>query len=433
MRHERAALHALAILAAAFLMSGCGAKAPEGQRRLVVWSSAKELEGIIGRCAGTPALAGTGVEFEYKTGDDYRALLSQALSDGSGLPDIIAVDSAWVREFADSGRCADLGALKGAFGDDYPFVVDSGRDSKGRVMALSWEIAPGGYFYKRSIAKKYLGTDDPAKIQSLISDNAKFMATAEALKTKSSGRAVMVASLGDVFRVFKASRKDGWTRDGALVIDPAMVMLLDQAKLLRESGYEAGAAQMDQAWFKGLGGETRSPDGRSVEVLGYFLPAWGLERVIKPNAAAKGPGAPGDWALVQGPVPYSWGGTWLMVNASSKSKAQAMRLVSYVCCDRGFQEGIARDTGRPVSNRKAMQKLREGYSDPFLDGQNPMGVYDSVAAGLNGNLSSAAGTELDGLWQAQLAAFVSSEKDVQTAISDFKAEAKAALPGLRIE
>jgi hypothetical protein len=122
-----------------------------------------------------------------------------------------------------------------------------------------------------------------------------------------------------------------------------------------------------------------------------------------------------------------------MVNASSKSKAQAMRLVSYVCCDRGFQEGIARDTGRPVSNRKAMQKLREGYSDPFLDGQNPMGIYDSVAAGLNGNLSSAAGTELDGLWQAQLAAFVSSEKDVQTAISDFKAEAKAALPGLRIE
>jgi hypothetical protein len=54
----------------------------------------------------------------------------------------------------------------------YPVEIGS---YNGRVYGMSWQTTPGALFYRRSLAKKYLGTDDPTQVQMYLSDLPKFL------------------------------------------------------------------------------------------------------------------------------------------------------------------------------------------------------------------------------------------------------------------
>ncbi len=426
----------VALLLFILALSSCRGFSGEPEK-LVVWSSSMDLAEMIDYYKEMRHIdpAKLQIEFVYKNGEDYTRELEEAVSNGQSSPDIFAIDSAYVKKFVESGRCLDLGGLKKAASGNFPYTLDIGKDSQGRLMALSWEIAPGAYFYRRSIAKKYLGTDDPAKIQSMISSTERFMETAEALKQKSAGQAAMIASLGDLYQVFKAGRKDGWVRADKLIIDPIMIMLLEQSKTMRTAGYDAGQTQMDKAWFDSLRDELRAKDGSSRQVLGYFLPAWGLDLILKPNALSRDGkrSSAGDWAMVQGPIPYYWGGSWIMANASTPSKGQARALIRFLCTDPIFQERWAREKNKPVSSVKVMEKLKKNYVEPFLNGQNSFAIFSQVASGLTGKNATESGPFIDGYWQKQLGSFVRGDKDIQTVITDFKTEVKANIPELQVE
>lgn len=426
-----AALSALAALTLAF--ASCGESRP---RALTLWSSTRELgEYVEFYREKFPAKAARfEIEIVQSDPESYEDLLLAALR-GQAAPDLFVAEAAQVKRLAESGLCLELSGLGKRRDEAFPYVIDAASDSGGRLFGLAWEISPGAYFYRRSIAAKYLGTDDPSKIQSLIQDNGRFLAAAETLKQKSAGKAVMIPSLGDLYQVHKAGRQDGWVRGGRLVIDPAMILLLEQSKAFYASGYTGNQSQMGEGWFAALRGELRGPRGEGVEVLGCFLPAWGLETILKPNSLSSDgrSDSSGDWAMARGPVPYFWGGEWLMAAASGKNKGTASRLLRDLCSDPALLALWARERGRPVSSAKAMEEAKKRYSDPFLGGQNAMASYASIAAAVNGKNLSGIGPEIDALWQKQQSAFVVGDKDVQKAISDFKAEVRGRFPDVQTE
>ena len=54
--------------------------------------------------------------------------------------------------------------------DMIPYVDELSRDKEGDIRGLSWQSTPGGFWYKKALAKEYLGTDDPDELAAMLSD-----------------------------------------------------------------------------------------------------------------------------------------------------------------------------------------------------------------------------------------------------------------------
>jgi len=288
---------------------------------------------------------------------------------------------------------------------------------------LSWQVCPGAFFYRRSLAKKYLGTDNPVEVQKKFSNLDQFLQTAKLLKEKSGGKCVVISSLGDLVYPFLSMRTQPWIIGGKLVIDPAVEKCMDFIKDIRSNDLDGKIGQWSDEWFAGMKGELKDQSGNPLETFGYFLPTWGLHYVLKTNA----PKTSGDWAMIQGPVSYSWGGTWLAASAKTQNPNAAKELISYLTTDNSLLEAWAKDTGDVVSNTEVTNKIKNNYKEPFLGGQNHYAAFADMAKSVNGKLLQ--GTDeivyrlfIDALW-----AYVNGEKTKEQALDDFRTKAAESL------
>jgi multiple sugar transport system substrate-binding protein len=308
-----------------------------GKTVLNVWSFTNEIN--------TMAIAFEGkhpdVDVVYTmipmTNGEYQTKLKAAIGTAD-TPDVVALESAFVKEYVEADFLADLGSLlpDAKAAKTYPFVTDVGTDAAtGVIKAYAYQATPGAVFYRRSLAKEYFGTDDPTEIQALMADFDKFVAMAAVVKEKSGGNTYMVSSSGDFQNPFFANRAQPWVVDGALVVDPMVEKYVETAKLFRDNGYESQAQQWQEGWFAGMNDSLVDANGNPKQVFSYFLPTWGLPYVLAPNAkSADGAhDTSGDWGVVTGPLPYQWGGTWLGAMAESPKLELAKEFIRFCTLD----------------------------------------------------------------------------------------------------
>lgn len=369
------------------------------------------------------------VRLVIKSAGDYPNLLKQILQGGqtADSPDVFVLDIVYAKLFTESNWAADLSSLQGAATSAgmFPYVQDIGKDSKGRLKALSWQSTVGGFYYRRSLAKQYLGSDDPQKVYEAVKDLSAFRATAEKLRQKSGGSVSLISSRNELQFALLYSRQNAWIKDGALVLDPNVNTLLDISKEFYDNKYEARIpALYTTDWYSTMR-DAYKLDGQTQYVLGYLLPAWALSNHFIPNAkSADGSGKStiGDWALTQGPVDYIRGGSWLAVNASSPNKAEALKFVQTVTTDLDFMVAMAKEKGDFTSSEKVNAKLGSGYKSEFLGGQNPFEIFNALAKKVKASsLVSPYDKEINALFAEQLAQYSTGKKDKAKAIADFKA------------
>jgi multiple sugar transport system substrate-binding protein len=419
-KEMKKALIILGVVVMLVSIVGCGGK---NSGKLVIWSFTDELANMTNNPTWGYKATHPGVDVEYSQtpSDQFQAKLDPVLQTGQGAPDIIALESAFVRKYVESGKLLDITDIYEAAKDKllaYPVEVGS---YKGKVYGMSWQACPGALFYRRSLAKKYFQTDDPKVIQTYFSDFNKFLETAQSLKTKSNGSCVVVSSIGDLRNSFLSARKDSWLVDGKLVIDPAMEKYMDICRTLHDNRWEGRVGQWSEGWFAGMKGELKDETGKAVEVFSYFLPTWGLHYVLKTNA----PGTSGDWAMVQGPSAYRWGGTWVGAYKGTKNVAAAKEFIRYVTTDDSFLEAWAKETGDVVSNINVINKIKDTYSEPYLGGQNHYAEFAEMAKGVNGKLLQGSDEAIEAMFDEATASFVNGEKTKAQALADFRSQAEA--------
>ena len=389
------------------------AEAPAGGEVLNVWSFTNEINTMAVAFEGK----NPGVDVKYTmipmTNGEYQTKLKAALGTADA-PDVIALEAAFVKQFVESDMLADLGELLpvAEAGQIYPFVLDVGSN-EGVTKAYAYQATPGALFYRRSLAKEYFGTDDPAEIQALLSDFDKFTEAAAVVKEKSGGDTYMVASSGDFQNPFFANREQPWVVDDTLVVDPMVNKYVETAKLFRDEGYEAQATQWQEGWFAGMNDSLADANGNPKKVFSYFLPTWGLPYVLAPNAkAADGSSdTSGDWGVITGPLPYQWGGTWLGVLKDSAKMELAKKFIEFATLDEenltNWATGVytndylkAIDPNVPddqmqapgdfVSSKVVVDKIIPSFDDSelsaFLAGQNSYGGFAEAAPSVNAKL-----------------------------------------------
>ncbi len=458
-------LSACSTPAAAPAGSGEGAAAGEdaattGDQTLEMWSFTNELETMAIAYEG----ANPGVDINYTmipmTAGEYQTKLLASLGTADA-PDVIALEAAFVKEYIESDFLADLGALlpEAEAAGTYPFVLEVGTDD-GVTKAYSFQATPGALFYRRSLANEYFGTDDPEEIQALLSDMDKFTEAAAVIKEKSGGDTYMVASTGDFASPFFANRSQPWIVDGKLNVDPMVEEYIKTAKIFRDEGYEAQASQWGEGWFAGMNDSLVDAEGNAKQVFSYFLPTWGLPYVLAPNAAVADGSSDtsGDWAVIEGPLPYQWGGTWLGVLEGSENMDLASDFVRFATLDEenltNWATGVytneylkeidpnvpddrAQAAGDFVSSQIVVEKIVNEFDDSemsaFLGGQNSYGGFAAAAPSVSAELMTGSDDAIQRALNDPINQYLNGDVDLEGMWAAWKDGLRIEFPDLVIE
>ncbi|MDR0319952.1 MAG: ABC transporter substrate-binding protein [Treponema sp.] len=380
---------------------------------ITVWSFTDEVEGLLNYYRR--AFPSVTINYSLTPTEQFPSRLDPVLASGRGAPDVFALESFFVRKYVESGLLLDLTPIVERNRHkllQYPIDVGT---YNGRVYAMSWQACPGAFFYRRSLARKYLGSDDPAVVQTYFTDFDRFLATAKRLKDASNGSCVVVPSLGDLQFPFYGARSQPWVVNNRLVIDPVMDQYLEVCKTLHDNCGVAELYQWSDGWFAGMRGELR--DGRTLlEVFGYFFPTWGLHYILKPNCG----NTAGDWAMIQGPVSWRWGGTWLGAYRGTRNSERAIQMIEWLTTNDNFLRQYATDTGDMVTNTNVINSIQGNYREPFLGGQNHYAEFARMATGVNGRLTQQYDDVIQNLFQEAITAYVNGEKSKAQALADFR-------------
>jgi hypothetical protein len=381
-------------LAAAALASFVGCKQEKKSLNIYVWNeefqsrfntyyASKLPENIQVNWVITPNQEGA-----YQNKLD-EALLRQNDVEPNEKVDLFLVEADYALKYVNSDFTLDvindIGITKDDIKNQYKYTQDIMTDKNGNLKGLTWQACPGGFIYRRSIAKDVLGTDDPTAVGEALSDWEKFNAVAE--KAKELGY-FMLSGYDDAFRVFSDNMKSPWVVGDKIVIDPQIEAWIAQTKEFTEKGYNNKAALWSAESTQGMGAKGK--------VFGYFGPAWFIDFIMAPGSlddqkapAQVGNGSYGDWAFCKGPQSFSWGGTWICGAKGSDDVELIRDILKTLTCDDEVMFQIAKNAGDFTNNVPAMEKVAASdYQNPFLGGQNHVKLFlDSAQSIDRSNIS----------------------------------------------
>ena len=148
---------------------------------------------------------------------EYRTKLQNAFRTGTNAPDVATF------EISDFGVYKDTDILENLSQEQYgaeeiskkmiPYVDELSRDKNGNIKGLSWQSTPGGFWYKKALAKEYLGTDDPKELYKMLSDWDKIVEVGKKVYEKSGGKVALLDDVESVLQFYASYKGQPWVDD----------------------------------------------------------------------------------------------------------------------------------------------------------------------------------------------------------------------------
>ena len=405
--------------------------AAELSGKITVWSFTDEVGGMIEHFnAKYPNIE---VEFVVIPNQDevYLNKLVTTLKSRSATPDVFTGEAAFFKQFVEAGfwePISDAPYNAEALAENLaPYVVDMSRDSNGKITALSWQATPGAMFYRRSIAKDVLGTDDPAEVSKYTSSMDTYYELGEKIKDYYGGKKFLVSGYTDMSEFVFNQRTEPYVIDDVLTIPASLVEYMELAKDMRANRIEGGATTWSPPWFSGMA---------DASVFSYILPTWGLHYVLKPNAEPEANEGKkefsGDWGVCVPPAAYNWGGTWIGVSRFSENKDLAWEFVKHLGSDPEFAEFWAKKTGDFVGNMDVVDKIKGDFSEPFLGGQNHYEYFYNEVKKIDVSRVGPWDFQIQNAWGDQVEQYANGEKTKQQAFDGFVTAMADILPNVEV-
>lgn len=343
----------------------------------------------------THHLGGVPVKWTEVTSDNgaYQKALDVALKNNASASeeekvDMFLAEADYILKYTDTTKTKDVTKIGVTdFSKAYQYTVDAASDSKGVVKGASFQCCPAGLIYRRSIAKAVLGTDDPTEVQSKLDSWEKFDQVAAQMKEKGY---LITASYADTYRVFSNNAASKWVDDNNVVSVPKVVETwMDQAKRYVDNGYTLTEGVWD-------GGKTAefTKDGKAFCTFG---PAWyynfSMGTAMGSGSANKEPDGSkpedatnsfGDWAVVQGPQAYFWGGTWMLAAEGGNNDTLVAKTMNAFLNDDDVCRKLVVNEAQFSNNKTVNEAVANEYDaqkkgNLFLGGQNDTKIWVGMA------------------------------------------------------
>ena len=344
-------------------------------------------------------------------GTDYDTKMQTIVDNRTEGPDVFYADVKTVKNYIESDAWETLtdDPYNIDVSDSEDYTVKLGSDSDGNVKALSYQATPGGFWYKRDLAKKYLGTDDPDEISEMLSTTEGMLDVAEKLKAGSNGETHMFASYKDLWQFANyGMRSVAWIDGNKFQMDDYIPEFFDLAKTVRDNGYDAKIDTWSEAWYASCADDS---------VFGYAEPTWGLQYVIQTGA----PDSEGNWGIASMPAAYFNGGSYLGVYQESQNKELAAEYVKFVCTNKDFLAQYAKDKGDYTSLKSVNKEIADGgYEEPWCAGQNTFKFFSDQMDKINTDIVTKYDDTIGNLMLNNVDLYLNGQLDKDAAIAQFK-------------
>lgn len=397
---------------------------------------------------------GVEVKFTIVPNDDNayqnaldEALLNQENAAADEKIDLFLVEADYALKYVDSDYTLDIikdvGLTQEDIAGQYKYTQEIVTDSKGAIKGTSWQATPGLFAYRRSIAKDVLGTDDPAEVQKALSTWEDFYDVAEKAHAKGYK---MLSGYDDSYRTFSNNVSQPWVdSEKRIIIDDNILKWIEQTKEFTDKGYNNKTSLWDDAWAADQG-----PGGK---VFGFFYSTWGINFTLLGNAletplpdgltatsdpeaykeATTGNGIFGDYAVIEGPQNYYWGGSWLCAAAGSDNLELVQEIMRTMTCDPETLITITKDRQDFTNNIEAMETLAndDNFASAFLGGQNHIKLFAESAKGIDMSKISPYDQGLNEGIQTAFRDYFNGTVDYDTALDNFYKAAIEKYPELK--
>jgi len=315
-------------------------------------------------------------------GGDASEKYDQLFDAGSDL-DVYFVEADWALKYINDDSktlpLEKLGLGDSDFSNIYAYTDEIGKDSNGVRKGVSWQAAAGGFYYRSDLAKEYLGAADPDAMQEQIADWDKFVEAAKTVADKSGGKTALADTLGGMWQAYACGRTQPWVKDNKLVIDDFCKDFADTAKALWDCGGITKNSQWSDDW---------TAAGTNDSCMGYFVSTWGFGGFALDAAGGfdketnEGGATYGKWAVCQGPTPFYWGGTWIVVNPDTDNGDEAKEFILSATSDEKQLADYAVKKPEYVNNSKVMDDLigsKTVFNEVITNNLGGQNFYEALA------------------------------------------------------
>lgn len=378
--------------------------------KLVVWTFFGQVEDM-GK-AFMEKHPGVEVEVKIFPGDQYQTKLLTALASRHGAPDVFDLERSYIGKFINApfaDNLTDMGAEE-LLKDYVPYVQELGRDLEGNVRAISDHSSPGGYMYIRENAKKWLGTDNPDEISSMVDSWDKVIELGKKVAADSNGEVHLISNIGDLFDI-EGYNQDPWTKDYVLQIDSDWEDIYNKALTIRNEGVDAKLGFMSGGWASGL---------NNGEVVLTAMPAWaGFMFNNKDDQAV------GKFGVAKTPKGYYNGGTYRAIYSESENKELAWEFVKYIASPEWQARNLAA-TGNTPGSLKVYEDNMETFTSPFFGEQNILKPYYELMKSLPPLRANEYDEEIFGKFKKHATEGINNNKTYAEVLEAFKKDVKNA-------
>ena len=165
--------------------------------------------------------------------------------------------------------------------------------------------------------------------------------------------------------------------------------------------------------------------------MGYFFSTWGIQFTMLDNCngTKPGEGTYGDWAAIDGPQHYYWGGTWVAAASTCTNDALARDIIEYFTINTDSMQDYCLRSHDYVNNVTAIQNIIDsGYSFDFLGGQDHYSLFQAVTPLIDTSAMSPYDQNINFALDTQVNAYANGDIDYDTAIRKFKDEVTDLFP-----
>ena len=266
-----------------------------------------------------------------------------------------------------------LGLGDSDFSNIYSYTDEIGKDKNGVRKGVSWQAAAGGFYYRSDLAKDFLGVEDPDAMQEKIGDWDKFVAAAKEVSEASGGKTALADTLGGMWQAYACGRTTPWVVDNKLQIDDFCEDFANTAKELWDCGGITKNSQWSDEW---------TAAGTNDTCMGYFVSTWGFGGFALDAAGGEGGATYGKWAVCEGPQPFYWGGTWIVVNPKTDNGEEARDFIVSATSDEAQMAAYATSKPEYVNNSKVMDDLISSdtvFNQKITDNMGGQNFYAALA------------------------------------------------------
>lgn len=350
----------------------------------------------------------TDYDFDYEVPslNTFTHTVDAVLASGENAPDIIICDSIYAAAYANHPGIVPVNTV-GISNDELRFMFEytfnMTLNSNNQVTGLAWQITPGGLFYNRNIAQRYLGVSEPDDVSTYFDSWDSYLQTARSLREASNGRVRINANSSDIQSPYFNGRSQPWYQDGEVLTDSYILDFFSLMNSLVNEELTYNSSRWSSEW-----------QGRITN--GTVLSFWGtldFGQMFLKNSHV-------TWGLVRGPVDYFDGGAFLFVTRYCDMPLTVGSILRDITCDESNMALMAED-GHTVNNINVMLDCAEdeAYNVRWLGGQNPYEVLTSVSRSLTGTFITSEDAEINELFLDSVRYYITDGGNLDSYLDDF--------------